>query len=59
LNRSLKQPAVSSAKGGQNGGGSELTEVGRRLIDLYRGIEATADKACAEEIRQVIGLLAR
>jgi molybdate transport system regulatory protein len=59
LNRSLKQPAVASVKGGQNGGGSELTAVGRKLIDLYRGIEATADKACAEQIRQVIGLLAR
>ena len=59
LNRSLKRPAVTSAKGGEHGGGSELTEVGRKLIELYRGIEATAGQACAAEIRQVIGLLAR
>ena len=59
VNRSLKRPAVRSAKGGEHGGGSELTEVGRKLIDLYRSIEATADQACANEIRQVIGLLAR
>ena len=30
LNASLKKPAVRSAKGGERGGGSELTEVGRR-----------------------------
>lgn len=59
LNRSLKRPAVTSAKGGEHGGGSELTDVGRKLIELYRGIEATAGRVCAEEIRQVIGLLAR
>jgi len=34
LNRSLKSPAVTTATGGANGGGSELTEVGRRLIQL-------------------------
>ena len=59
LNRSLERPAVTSAKGGEHGGGSELTGVGRKLIGLYRGIEATAGQACADEIKQMIGLLAR
>jgi len=59
LNASLKKPAVRSAKGGEHGGGSELTEVGRKLIELYRGIEATAGRACADAIKQMIGLLAR
>lgn len=58
LNRSLKRPAVESAKGGQHGGGSELTEVGRELITLYRRIETTAARACAVDIKQVLGLLA-
>ena len=59
LNRSLKRPAVISANGGEHGGGSKLTDVGRKLIALYRGIEATAGRACAADIKQVIGLLAR
>lgn len=59
LNRSLKRPAVISVNGGEHGGGSELTDVGRKLIALYRGIEATAGQACAADIKRVIGLLAR
>lgn len=59
LNRSLRKPAVASATGGQHGGGSELTDVGRDLIALYRRIEATATRACAGDIKQVFALLAR
>lgn len=58
LNRSLREPAVSSATGGSHGGGSELTEAGRKLIALYRGIEATAQQACAADIRRLLRLLA-
>ena len=58
LNRSLAEPAVASATGGQRGGGSELTDAGRRLIELYRGIEAQALKACAPDIRKLLKLLA-
>jgi molybdate transport system regulatory protein len=59
LNRSLAQPAVDSAKGGLHGGGSELTATGRRLIELYRRIDSTAARACADDIAQMLGLLAR
>ena len=58
LNRSLAEPAVASATGGQRGGGSELTASGRQLIALYRGIEAQALKACAPDIRKLMKLLA-
>ena len=59
LNRSLKKPAVESAIGGAHGGGSQLTETGRALVAHYRGVEATAGKACAPEIRKLLSLLAR
>jgi molybdate transport system regulatory protein len=59
LNRSLRTPAVQSAKGGAHGGGSELTAVGRELIDLYRRIEATAATACEADIARLLALLAR
>lgn len=59
LNHALRKPAVDSAKGGQAGGGTALTEVGLQLIELYRGIEVKAALACRAEIQQVMKLLAR
>lgn len=59
LNRALRSPAVASATGGQHGGGSELTDAGRQLIALYRGIEAQALNACQADIKKLMKLLAR
>lgn len=59
LNRSMRTPAVDSAKGGQHGGGSALTEAGRQLVDLYRRIETTAVGACEADIKVLMALLAR
>jgi len=59
LNRCLRKPAVDSAKGGSHGGGSEVTATGRRIITLYRRVEATASSACKADIGQLIALLAR
>lgn len=58
-NKALKSPAVDSSKGGQHGGGTALTPLGEQLVALYRGIEKTAEKACAAEIRQLVRLLNR
>jgi len=59
LNRALKKPAVDSAKGGQHGGGSVITDTGRQLIELYRRVEATAARACQADLTRLIGLIAR
>lgn len=59
LNQALRKPAVDSAKGGQNGGGSLVTDTGRQLIELYRQIEANAALACKPELTKLIGLLGR
>lgn len=59
LNRSLRVAAVDSAKGGPHGGGSALTDAGRQLIELYRRIEANAAVACRDDIRKMMGMLAR
>lgn len=59
LNGSLRVPAVDSAKGGQHGGGSALTDAGRQMIDLYRRIESTAATACRSDIQQLMKMLAR
>ena len=59
LNGALKRPAVDSAKGGTHGGGSALTEVGQQIIDLYRRVEVTAERACQADMKRLLGLLAR
>ncbi|MFG5407976.1 sigma 54-interacting transcriptional regulator [Piscinibacter sakaiensis] len=59
INRSLKLPAVDSAKGGAHGGGSVLTAVGEEVVTLYRGIEATAEAACADALKRLLALVAR
>jgi molybdate transport system regulatory protein len=59
LNRSLKEPAVLAARGGAGGGGSEVTESGRRLVALYRRIEGVCAEANRADIRTLMGLLAR
>lgn len=59
LNRSLRAPAIESAKGGAEGGGSVLTATGQELITLYRRIEVAARLACKADIRKLMGLLAR
>jgi len=59
LNRSLTQPAVDSAKGGLQGGGSSLTDAGQQLIALYRRIEKRAEAACRDDIALLMGMLVR
>ncbi len=58
LNRALREPAVGSSKGGVQGGGSVLTAVGRDVVETYRRIEATAERACAADIQRLIRLMA-
>ena len=57
LNAALKKPAVASSKGGDQGGGSELTAAGESLVVLYRRIEERATKACAADIASMLKLL--
>ena len=56
LNGSLASAAVESAIGGERGGGSTLTELGRELVDVYRRIETTAARACAKDIARLLAL---
>jgi molybdate transport system regulatory protein len=57
LNASLKKPAVRSAKGGEHGGGSELTETGLALVSLYRRIDEHAASACAHDVKALLKLV--
>ncbi|MFC4276370.1 winged helix-turn-helix domain-containing protein [Achromobacter aloeverae] len=57
LNRALREPATHSGHGGASGGGSGLTPAGERLVALYRDIEKTAQRACAAQLKGLVGLL--
>ncbi|HTJ92957.1 MAG TPA: LysR family transcriptional regulator [Pararobbsia sp.] len=59
LNQSLKSPATVSEHGGNTGGRSVLTPVGEEIIRLYRGIEAEAQLACADQIAALTRLVKR
>lgn len=59
LNKSLKTPAVASARGGEHGGGSIVTPVGLQLVKRYRNIELTAAQACKADLRALVALLAK
>jgi len=48
MNRLYREPLVSTGRGGAGGGGSELTEFGRKVLALYREMEA-ASRAAVEE----------
>jgi molybdate transport system regulatory protein len=58
INRTLRQPAVTAATGGQHGGGAVVTAVGEQVVHLYRSIEAHARAASGGEFR-AIGKLIR
>ena len=56
INARLRAPAVTRAKGGSGGGSSELTQTGRRLVDLYRKVEANAHARSDSDVRALAAL---
>ncbi len=39
MNRCFSQPLVNTAKGGSQGGGAQLTELGREVLAEYRALQ--------------------
>ena len=58
LNRAFRQPVITTATGGREGGGTALTATGLEIIRRYRKIEALAGVAAGKEI-DAIGKLMR
>jgi molybdate transport system regulatory protein len=56
LNTMFRDPLVSASRGGAGHGGAELTETGRRVLALYRRMQAKGAKALAEDIAAVEAL---
>lgn len=57
LNSAFTAPLVSTAVGGGHGGGAELTEFGRSVLDRYRRMEYRASSAIAGEFADFCTLL--
>jgi len=59
MNRSFREPVVDTATGGRRGGGTQLTWLGKEVVQRYRNIEAIAASAGDLEIHALAKLLAR
>jgi len=57
MNQSFRRAVVDTARGGACGGGTEVTELGREVIRLYRAVEARSAKAAASDISALLRLL--
>ncbi|MDH5762910.1 MAG: LysR family transcriptional regulator [Nitrospinota bacterium] len=53
MNHCFKHPLVARIKGGKGGGGAQLTDEGREMLDLYRKMEIKALKAIDPEWKSV------
>jgi molybdate transport system regulatory protein len=57
MNRSFRQPLVTTATGGNHGGGAHITDFGRNVLQRYRAIEAKASAAVDVELNELRALL--
>jgi molybdate transport system regulatory protein len=57
MNAIFSEPVVISSRGGPNGGGAVVTEMGHAVLAAYRGLESAAQAATgthAERLRRLL-----
>lgn len=59
LNRTFRAPVIVSKRGGKEGGGAALTDVGRQVVALYHRMEEQSNAAIQKGYRQFQTLLKR
>jgi len=57
LNRTFREPVITTATGGSRGGGARVTPRGERLAALFRAMEERASAAIAADLRRFEGHL--
>lgn len=57
LSRALTSPAITTAQGGERGGGARLTPMGQAVIRHYRGAEAKALAAGKPHLTRLLAML--
>ena len=53
MNAMFEEPLVESSRGGEQGGGARLTDLGQRVLDHYRGFLARAAVAGADDLAAI------
>ena len=59
MNAIFGRPLVDAKTGGKNGGGAALTPFGRDVVEHYRSIELSAEKAVRNRLRALQAASAR
>lgn len=54
MNKSFKQPLVMSSPGGINGGGAQLSDFGRTILQNYRDLVKKSSHAAQAELQQIL-----
>jgi molybdate transport system regulatory protein len=57
MNRCFREPLVASAAGGTGGGGAQVTNFGREVLDRYGAMLACVDRALDPELARFSRLL--
>lgn len=53
VNESFAEPSVTLSVGGKSGGGAQLTDFGRQLVQAYRQFESEVDALAARSFAAV------
>ena len=59
MNRNLGKAVVETAAGGAGGGGAQLTQAGRTLVQRYRAVEQAASKTARAHLLALDGIVMR
>ncbi len=57
VNSMFREPVIETQLGGKGGGHAKLTEFGRKIVTLYRGVEKSSDERFASDLRELSGML--
>ncbi|MDQ5849588.1 MAG: LysR family transcriptional regulator [Pseudomonadota bacterium] len=52
LNKDYRQPIISTAIGGERGGGAKVTPFGKRVVALFRSMEDKASAAISADLQR-------
>jgi molybdate transport system regulatory protein len=57
MNRCFREPVVASSTGGAGGGGAQVTDFGRRVLERFASMKARVDHALDPELEAFSELL--
>jgi molybdate transport system regulatory protein len=57
MNHDFNAPLVKASKGGQSGGGAELTPLGEKVLDYYLKMLDKTGKAVTRDLKQMTKLI--